>query len=60
MKEDNMQGGVGVTAFDLPNMQHPGYENKIHYGDQHVPKPRNHAAMHTDHAKVMRQVREAK
>lgn len=60
MKEDNMVGGVGVTAFDQPNMQHPGYENKIHYGNVPVPHPTNEAAKRVDHAKVMRQTREAK
>lgn len=60
MKENDMVGGVGVTAFDLPNNQHPGYENHIHYGNIPVPHPTNEAAKKVDHAKVMRQVNEAK
>ncbi len=60
MKEDNMVGGVGVTTFDLPNMQHPGYANKIHYGNIKVPHPTNTAAKHVDAAKVMGQTLKAK
>lgn len=60
MKEDNMVGGVGVTAFDLPNMQHPNYVNTIYYGNIRVPHPTNAAAKKVDHAKVMRQTVEAK
>ena len=44
MKEDNGYQGVGATAFDLPNSQHPDYTNKIYYGDQRVPHPINDAA----------------
>jgi len=54
MKEDNGDQGVGATAFDLPNSQHPDYTNKIHYGDQRVPHPTNSAAKVTPHAEVMR------
>jgi len=60
MKEDNMVGGVGVTAFDLPNEQYPLPKPHIYYGNQHVPKPNNSAAMKVDHAKVMGQVLKAK
>lgn len=60
MKEDNMVGGVGVTAFDLPNNQNPKPHAPMHYGNQYVPHPNNYAAMKVDHAKVMRQVNEAK
>lgn len=47
MKENNGDQGVGATAFDLPNSQHPGYANKIYYGNQHVPTPCNKAAEKT-------------
>lgn len=60
MKEDNSYQGVGATAFDLPNSQHPGYENKIYYGNQKVPHPTNSAAKITHPNEVMRQVLEAK
>jgi len=60
MKEDNGDQGVGATAFDMPNSQHPGYENKIHYGNQNVPHPTNAAAKRVDGAKVMRQVMDGK
>lgn len=60
MKEENGYQGVGATEFDYPNSQHPGYENKIYYGNQHVPHPTNRAAKITNHAKVMRQVLDAK
>lgn len=60
MKEDNMVGGVGVTEFDLPNSQNPKPHAPIYYGNQHVPHPTNAAAKKVDHAKVMRQVIEAK
>ncbi len=53
MKEDNMVGGVGVTAFDYPNGQHPGYENKIYYGNQNVPRPTNEAAKKVNGAEVL-------
>jgi hypothetical protein len=60
MKEENGDQGVGATAFDYPNSQHPGYENKIHYGNQHVPKPTNNAAKVTPAGEVMRAVLEGK
>lgn len=60
MKEEGMQQNVGATAFDLPNSQHPGYENKIHYGDQRVPHPTNAKAKVVQPDKVMRQVMDAK
>jgi hypothetical protein len=60
MKEDNGAQGVGATAFDLPNSQNPKPRAPIHYGPQHVPHPCNYKAEMVDHAKVMRQVNEAK
>ena len=60
MKEENGDQGVGATAFDYPNSQHPGYKNKIHYGNQNVPHPTNAAAKRVDGAKVMRQVMDGK
>lgn len=60
MKEENGDQGVGATAFDMPNSQHPGYENKIHHGPQNVPHPSNNAAKHVDGAKIMRQVMDGK
>ena len=59
MAADN-QEGVGATAFDLPNSQHPGYENKIHYGDQRVPHPTNSAAKIVRPDEIMRAVLEGK
>ena len=59
-KEMNGDQGVGATAFDLPNDQHPNYENKIYHTGVKVPHPCNEAAKRVDHAKVMRQVRDAK
>ncbi len=56
MKEDNGYQGVGATEFDLPNSQHPEYENKIHHTKMRVPHPTNEAAKNVDHAKAMRQV----
>ena len=56
MKEDNGYQGVGATAFDYPNAQHPGYTNHIHYGPQFVPRPTNSAAKIVHHEEVMRQV----
>ena len=60
MKETNGDQGVGATAFDYPNSQHPGYENKIYYGNQHVPRPTNSAAKVTHAGEVMRAVLEGK
>ncbi len=60
MKEDNGSQNVGATAFDYPNSQHPGYENKIHYGNQYVPKPTNAAAKITHPNEVMRAVLQGK
>lgn len=59
MKEDNGAQDVGATAFDMPNSQHPGYGNRIHYGNQKVPHPSNSAAERVDGARVMRQVLDA-
>lgn len=58
--EDNGNQDVGATAFDLPNSQHPGYENKIYHTKDRVPHPSNNAAKVVDHSKVMRQVLQAK
>lgn len=60
MKEENGDQGVGATAFDYPNSQHPGYANKIYYGNQNVPRPTNSSAKHVDAAKVMNQVNNGK
>jgi hypothetical protein len=60
MKEDNGYQGVGATEFDLANSQHPGYVNKIHYGNQRVPHPCNYKAERVDHTKVMSQTLRAK
>lgn len=60
MKEDNGDQGVGATAFDLPNSQHPNYENRIYHTSHKVPRPTNMAAKDVDHAKTMRQVLQAK
>lgn len=60
MKELPVSETIGMTAFDLSNNQYPYPKPEIKYGDQYVPRPNNSAAMKTDHAKVMRQVREAK
>ena len=60
MKEDNGDQGVGATAFDYPNSKHPGYENKIFYGNQNVPHPTNASAKVTPRAEVMRAVLEGK
>jgi hypothetical protein len=60
MKEENGDQGVGATAFDYPNNQHPNYENRIYHTSIKVPKPNNAAAMNVDHAKVMNQVLNAK
>lgn len=60
MREDNGSQDVGATAFDLPNSQHPNYQNKIHYGNQHVPTPNNKAAMEAPKGAVMRAILEAK
>lgn len=49
-----------AVAFDMPNGQHPGYENRIYYGDRHVPKPNNAAAERVMPEKVMKQVMEAR
>lgn len=59
MKDNNDQG-VGATAFDLPNSQHPMYENKIYYTNHKVPRPTNIAAKIVNAAKIMNQVNEAK
>lgn len=55
MKEDNMVGGVGVTAFDLPNNQNPRPIAPIHYGNQYVPNPTNSAAKIVNPEMVMRE-----
>lgn len=60
MKEENGSQDVGATAFDLPNGQHPGYENKIYYGNQKVPHPTNSAAKIVRPDEVMRAVLEGK
>jgi len=60
MKEENGDQGVGATAFDMPNSQHPGYENKIYHTDKRVPHPTNAAAKRVDGPKVMRQVMDGK
>lgn len=60
MKELPASETVGMTAFDYPNNQHPGYTNKIYYGNQTVPHPTNSAAKMVNHVKVMRQVNEGK
>jgi len=56
MREDNGYQGVGATEFDLPNSQHPGYENKIYHTKMKVPHPTNSAAKITPKELVMRQV----
>ena len=50
----------GAQAFDYPNMQHPGYTNKIYYGDQRVPHPTNSTAKIVHPDTVMRAVIEGK
>lgn len=60
MKESGMEQNVGATAFDLPDSQHPGYENKIFHGKTRVPHPTNARAKVVEPAKVMRQVMDAK
>jgi hypothetical protein len=60
MKEENGDQGVGATAFDYPNGQHPTYENHIYHTKDHVPRRVNEAAKRADGAKIMRQVNEAK
>lgn len=60
MKEENGSQDVGATAFDLSNSQHPGYTNKIYYGDQRVPHPTNSAAKITPKGEVVRAVLEGK
>jgi hypothetical protein len=56
MKEENGTQDVGATAFDCPNSQHPGYENRIYYGNQRVPRPTNSDAKIVVPSKVMGQV----
>lgn len=60
MKEDNGVQDVGATAFDYPNSQHPGYENKIFHGSTRVPHPTNAQAKVNPQAAVMRAVLQAK
>lgn len=60
MKEENGDQGVGATAFDYPNGQHPGYDNKIYHTAHKVPHPTNNAAKMVRPVEVMRQVLEAK
>lgn len=60
MAEQNGDQGVGATAFDYPNAQHPEYENKIHHTNARVPRPTNHATKMTSADKVMSAVLEAK
>jgi hypothetical protein len=60
MKELPASETVGMTAFDYPNDQYPLPKPEIKYGDQYVPRPRNHRAMRVEHPKVMRQTLEAK
>ncbi len=60
MKEENGNQGVGATAFDYPNSQHPDYENKIYHTKVKVPHPTNSAAKVTHPEKVMQQVLNAK
>jgi hypothetical protein len=57
--KDNDQG-VGATAFDLPNSQHPYKENKIRYGNQRVPTPCNYKAEKVEPSRVMKAVLEGK
>jgi hypothetical protein len=60
MKEENGDQGVGATAFDYPNSQHPDYENKIYHTKVKVPHPTNSAAKVVHPEAVMKQVLEAK
>lgn len=60
MKEENGYQGVGATAFDLVNSQHPNYENKIYHTANKVPHPTNSSAKITNDSEVMRQVLEGK
>ncbi len=60
MKEENGDQGVGATAFDYPNSQHPDYENKIYHTKVKVPHPTNSAAKVTPHNECMRAVLEGK
>jgi hypothetical protein len=60
MKEENGYQGVGATEFDLPNSEHPGYENKIYHTKMRVPHPTNSAAKVVHAEKIMRQVLDAK
>lgn len=59
MKEENGDQGVGATAWDYPNGQHPNYENRIYHTNHRVPKPTNMAAKMVNAEKIMRQVNEA-
>lgn len=56
MKEESGDQGVGATAFDLPNGQHPDYINRVYHTKVKVPRPNNSGAMVVDHSKVMKQV----
>jgi hypothetical protein len=58
--EDNGNQSVGATEFDLPNSQHPGYENKIYHTSLKVPHPTNSAAKVVMSSKIMKQVMDAK
>jgi hypothetical protein len=60
MKEENGDQGVGATAFDMPNSQHPRYENNIYHTKIRVPHPTNESAKRVDGSKIMRQVMDAK
>ncbi len=60
MKEDNGSQDVGATAFDYPNSQHPGYENRIYHTSHKVPHPTNSAAKVVRPDAIMGQVLEAK
>lgn len=60
MKEENGNQGVGATAWEYGNSQHPGYVNKIYYGNQNVPMPNNKAAMKSDASAIMNAVLDAK
>jgi hypothetical protein len=49
-----------ACGLDMKNNMKPSPYNDIHHGHIPVPKPNNAEAMKTDHAKVMRQVMDAK
>jgi len=59
MKDTNDQG-VGATAFDYSNDQHPAYTNNIYHTNMRVPHPTNNAAKMVNASEIMGQVNEAK